>query len=228
MQTRLITLCATVAAAACSCGVAAGAAPITVFDNFGPGNGGFEYNGGTSWLIAPGGGFPPVQQAQQFTLGESGALSDIYLGLTQLIPHNGNTVRVRLTDNSGPNPESSNLIEQWTIVNAPSQAGTSVVHLQSILAPVLNAGEQYWIWIEGVSGPGVGGFGGGSHRWGYNTTGDMQIMQQKNVDGVLPLLQWRDQVLSTAGAMRIDIIPSPGTLAIFGLAGFAAARRRRH
>ena len=58
----------------------------TVYNNFGPGNEGFEYSTGESWMIAGNNSyFNYVEQAHAFTPSSSGPLAYIYIGLMEVL-----------------------------------------------------------------------------------------------------------------------------------------------
>lgn len=204
------------------CNAAALAEPITVYNNFGPGNDGFEVWLGWSWMLAaPGSGFDPVQNAQWFQPGASGPLSDIYIGLRKVIPPYRN-VFVRLcADNNFEPPTEADILEEWLVDTAPlAFAGVGQappVRLVSVLHPMLDAQRRYVLWV-GLNES------GGSAAWQPNIYDQLEPRRQRTY----PYGIWTWQALTSdrAGALRVDIVPEPASLALL-LFGLLPVVRRR-
>jgi len=195
---------------------------VVAYNNFGPGNNGFEVYLGWSWMLAaPGSGFDPVQNAQWFTPSTGGPLSDIYIGLRKVIPPYRN-VFVRLcADNGFAPPTEADILEQWLVDTAPlAFAGVGQappVRLVSVLQPVLDAGRPYVIWV-GLNES------GGSAAWQPNIYDELAPRRQRTY----PYGVWTWQALdySRAGALRVDVVPEPASLAVLLLGLLPVARRR--
>ncbi|MFH1999771.1 MAG: hypothetical protein ABIK28_08825 [Planctomycetota bacterium] len=133
----------------------------TVYDNYGPGSGGFEYDCNTAWFLAgQGSGFNYVEQAHVFTSSKSGNLSDIYLGLGKVLSFNKCTIKLA-PDKGGP-PSDNDVLETWVLNDLPPIYLGEVTQLVSVEQPYLTAGQSYWIWISVDSGS--------SAAWGQNVT----------------------------------------------------------
>jgi len=177
------------------------AQPITVYNNFGPGNNGFEYETGMSWLIA--GfftGFYYVEQAQSFTPAESGYLSDIYAGLMVAFIFDQGTVK--LAADSGGLP-SEDVLESWVLNDLPSNGGGEprpATNLVSVEHPYLTAGQTYWVWISAEDGS--------SAAWGENVTGSIGHMAQRGYVNYVGYV-WDDMGSQTLGALQVDITYEP-------------------
>ncbi len=177
--------------------IASAAQAITVYNNFGQGSGGFEYNTEESWFIAGFySGFDYVEQAGAFTPSESGALSDLYLGLGVVLLQNETTIK--LAPNNGTPPSDEDLLETWIVTDLPFLYSGDNVHLVSQNQPYLTAGESYWIWIAVDQGSSAG--------WGQNVTGATGPIVQRCYSAYQGGLYWEDIIPSeTLGALRIDV-----------------------
>lgn len=176
----------------------------TVYDNFGPGSGGFEYSWNESWFIAGfGSGFDYVETAQVFTPSASGDLTDIYLGLGKVLSLNQCTVQLVLDNGSGP-PLAEDVMETWVLYDLPSLYLGEVVQLVSVEQPYLTAGQSYWIRISVDDGSSAG--------WGRNVTGATGHIMQYVYDfyeGFIWVDVGYDWWLS---AMRVDVAGGPETV----------------
>jgi hypothetical protein len=218
MSTNRIWALVLVVAVACS--TAALADGITVYNNFGPGNDGFEVYTGWSWMIAGvGSGFDPVQNAQWFSPSDSGPLSDIYIALRRVIPpYKDMFVRLCANNNFEP-PTEANVVEEWlvnpaTLPFAGSQGAPA--HLVSALQPTLEAGQSYVIW--------VGFDNNGNGAWAPNIFNEYVPRRQRTYE--YSGWQWQPLGDARAGALRVDIVPEPASLALL-LCGLLTVVRRR-
>jgi hypothetical protein len=184
-----------------ACAGTAMAEPVTVYDNFGPGSGGFEYETGMSWMLAGFySGFVYVEQAQSFTPGETGYLADIYVGLMEVL--GVNECYVMLAPDHGAPPSEGDVLETWVLYgdDLPPPGGGEprpATRLVSYVHPLLTAGQSYWIWIRVNQGS--------SASWGLNVTGAIGHMMQYKY--VYPYgYIWEDMALQTLGALRVDVI----------------------
>jgi len=119
------------------------AQPVTVYNNFGSGNGGFDYSTGTSYMIAGfNTGFLYVEQAQTFTPSVSGYLTDIYLGVGKVLSFNQCTIH--LVPDLGTFPVLQNALETWVLTDLPSIYVGGPTHLVSVNHSFLTAGQSYW------------------------------------------------------------------------------------
>ena len=181
--------------------VSMGAAqPVTVYNNFGSGNGGFDYSTGTSYMIAGfNTGFLYVEQAQTFTPNVSGYLTDIYLGMGMVLSFTTGTIH--LVPDLGSFPLPQDALESWVLNALPSiYVGQPTTHLVSVNHPFLAAGQSYWVWISVGNGSSAG--------WGQNVTGAIGHMAQRQFEyDYLWVDQGNDNPLA---AMQVDITYSVG------------------
>lgn len=171
----------------------------TAYNNFGPGDDGWEYNWEESWLIAGvASGFEYVEQAHAFTPDESGNLLDIYLGMGKVI--NLNQCTIKLAPDTGTPPTDDDVLESWVLNDLPPYWLGEVVQIESVEQPYLTAGQDYYIWITVDLGS--------SAAWGKNVTNSMGHMMQYVYDSSQGY-HWEDCGYSLLGAMRIDVLSGP-------------------
>ena len=176
-------------------------ATATVYNNFGPGSGGFEYETSMCWMIAGHYSyFIYVEQAQSFTPSETGHLTDIYVGLTEVL--GVNECHVKLAPDYGGPPSEDDVLETWVLYSGDLPLGGGgeprpATRLVSYDHPLLTAGQSYWIWIAVDEGS--------SAAWGENVTGATGHMMQCVYEYVYT---WEDMGAQTLGAMRVDVISS--------------------
>lgn len=189
--------------------VLAGAAhgQIAVFDNFGPD---FDYEIGTGYTVTGAGG-QLVNQAEAFSPSIGGEFASIYIALN--LDSGPNTALIMLhADNAG---EPGAMLEMWNVNDEMGQFGqwNTPLNLTSAGGIDLIADQTYWIVAHGVRDV--------SSIWNFNNTGGVGMHGTQSGGGGWDVQQ------GTQGAFRVDIVPAPGTLALLGLGGLAAARRRR-
>ena len=189
--------------------VLAGAAhgQIVVFDNFGPE---FDYEIGTGYTVSGADG-RIVNQGDAFVPSESGELAGIYIALN--LQSGSNTALVMLhADNAG---EPGAMLETWNISDEMGQFGqwNTPLHLISVGGVELVTDQTFWVVAHGVRDV--------VSVWNFNNIGSVGMHASQSGGGV-----W-DVQMGKQGAFRVDIVPAPGTLALLGLGGLAAARRRR-
>jgi hypothetical protein len=193
-----------------ACGAVATADTIMAYNNFGPGNDGFEYLTGTSWAM--GGYLGPKQHAQSFTAEAGGPLTDVYLGIFNVL--SGGNVTIRVANNINfAGPTYADILEEWFVASVPGSSGSPVTHLVSQNQPLLDAGENYWLWITVATGT-VG--------WGYAPDSSLSVPRRtRNSDTDA----WGALTYGRPGALRVDVVPEPQALVLL-LAGLAVFGRR--
>jgi hypothetical protein len=134
--------------------LAPAAGALTIYDNFGPDHGGFDYNWGLGWTVA-GVDVPAqfgVEQAMGFTASATGTLSDIWVAMWYVPLDEGyDEVTVYLTSNpNGQPPTPGDVLEQWTLTEFGSWSQWNPPHhLVSDGGTVIEEGQSYWLWAVG-------------------------------------------------------------------------------
>ena len=123
----------------------------TAYNNFGPGNNGWDYNWGLGWTIAGTnvGSQYYVEQAMAFESAVDGYVSDVWVAISY-VPLSGSpdTVILRLAENpEGLPPDSANIMEEWTLTEFDnwSQWNTPI-HLAGNGTSYIEQGKSYWLW----------------------------------------------------------------------------------
>ncbi len=173
-------------------------AQTTVYNNFGPGNGGFDYNWGLGWTVA-GPDVPNqygVEQAFQFTPTASGVVSDVWVAMWYVpLDQLPDEVTFRIaTDPDGLPPKLENVMEEWVITEFESWDHWSPPHhLVGSGASRLEAGKTYWLWAEG----------GQTTRCGWCMNPDPRVLLPHTLrrEGE----NWLGISNETASAVRIDV-----------------------
>lgn len=137
--------------------VSSASANVTVFNDFGPGHDGWDYNYAFGWSVA-GDSVPEqygqygIEQAMGFTSTSSGVVTDIWVGMTCLpgypLP---NEVTLRLARNPhGDPPTSDDILEEWTFDAIESWAEwRQPHHVVGDGSASLEQGASYWLWAVG-------------------------------------------------------------------------------
>ncbi|MFG0293858.1 MAG: PEP-CTERM sorting domain-containing protein [Phycisphaerales bacterium JB050] len=215
---RLIHCLAVVAAAGL---VVSSASGEIAYNNFGAGNDGFDYNWGLGWSVAGENNSVQfgVEQAFAFTSGMSGELSDIYVPIWYApITSEPDSVTVHIASYSGATaPTTGDILESWTVDITDDWSGWAPPHqLTSAGGVMLDEGARYWIWMEAANDVTWAG-------WGMNPDPGYTLEHTLRREGE----DWLDISQSTAGALRVDVIPAPGSTALLAIGVGAVARRRR-
>ena len=127
---------------------------ITVYNNFGPGHEGWDYDWGMGWTVA-GENVPAqygVEQAMAFTSTASGVLADIWVAFWYVpLDPQADVVTIYLARNSsGLPPAPGDVLEQWTITEFGSWSQWNPPqHLPGSGTATLAEGESYWLWAVG-------------------------------------------------------------------------------
>ncbi|RJP32472.1 MAG: hypothetical protein C4547_13820 [Phycisphaerales bacterium] len=173
-------------------------AQTTIYNNFGPGHEGWDYNWGLGWTVA-GPDVPNqygVEQAFRFTPSEGGVVSDIWVAMWYVpLDQLPDEVTVRLPadpDGGPPNPE--NVLEDWVITEFESWDHWSPPHhLAGSGRSRLEAGKSYWLWAVG----------GQTTRCGWCMNVDPRVLLphtlRREGENWLPIAN------ETASAVRIDV-----------------------
>jgi len=208
--------------AALAVGVLASAAhgATTVYNNFGPGNGGFDYNWGLGWTVAGKDVASQygVEQAFLFTPSASGIVSDIWVAIWYVPLDAGqDVVKVLLTRNPlGIPPRPEDVMETWTITSFESWTHWSPPrHLVGNGASHLEMGQSYWLWAVGGDTTWCG--------WCMNLDPALTLPHTLRREGE----NWLPIGYETASAFRVDVIVPEPTLLGFLAAGLLPLLRRR-
>jgi hypothetical protein len=173
-------------------------AQITVYNNFGPGNGGWDYNYGMGWTVA--GINVPAQygceQAMGFQSTASGAVSDVWVAFFYCpLDTLTDIVTVKLAENpNGLPPTPENVMEEWTITEFQSWSQWSPPHhLEGSGASNLQESSSYWLWASG----GITTWCG----WCLNINPALTCPHTLRREGE----NWLPISLETASAFRVDV-----------------------
>jgi hypothetical protein len=185
-------------------------ASVVIFSDF---SAGYGYRTDAVWGF---GGPLDLQRAEPFTpTGNSYTLDSIKLAVE--LESGTDRILVSLVDDSSGRPGTSAL-ESFSVTGlAPWPAG-SVLTVDSLTHPVLNAGTQYWLVL-------VGGDSTTSAGWNLNSVGLSTESNVYRFDGGA----WGFRPLSAPGAFETNgtVIPEPATLSLSALGCLAMLRRRR-
>ena len=182
-----------------------------IFNNFGEGD---TYQTGTGWTLSDGAPLGnDTDQGDAFTVvGGSYFLDqiDVAIGLVTGI----NRIFLDLYDDAGGQPGS--VLDSAVIDGQMGQFGGANAPIVALFSggTLLVEGVQYWV----IASTDVDTWA----AWNLNSTNDIgphAIRQNMGAWGISD---------NTRGAFRvIGTLPAPGALALFGLAGLGARRRRR-
>lgn len=178
--------------------IAASAPAVTVYDNFGPDHDGFDYNWGLGWTVA-GTDVPAqfgVEQAMAFTSPASGVLADIWIAMwyVPIDPQPDEVVIYLVHDPDGQPPQSSNILQQWTLTEFGSWSQWNPPHhLQGDGVTELMAGETYWLWAVGGPTTWCG--------WCMNLDPSLLCAHAMRREGE----DWLPVAQETASAFRVDL-----------------------
>lgn len=181
-------------------------AQTTVYNNFGPGNGGWDYNYGLGWTVA-GENVPAqygVEQAMGFTATASGTVSDIWLGMWYVpIDPQVDVVTIRLTRNpNGQPPTMQDVMEEWTLTEFESWSQWNPPHhLRGKGTSYLENGESYWIWASGGDTTWCG--------WCMNIDPSLTCPHTMRREGE----NWLNINNETASVFRVDVVDGTGLAA---------------
>jgi Secretion system C-terminal sorting domain len=176
---------------------------VTVYNNFGAGQDGWDYTHTTGWTIS---GYDVaqqygVEQAMGFESTADGMMSDIWLAVSYCTPSSlPDTVVVFLVENpDGLPPDSANIIEEWTIAGFGSWSQWNTpFHLEGNGTSYLQEGKSYWLWAIGKETTWT--------MWCLNEDPALtcpHTIRRENED-------WLNISNETAGAFRVDVICNVG------------------
>jgi hypothetical protein len=186
------------------------AAPIVVYDNFGPGQtydttGAYSVTGAAVPRLGQG------EEALSFTPASTVTLHSLLLPLTYLTGTNSLLVSLRADAGGQPAPTA---LESFTFTGLPTFFNSAVVEADSTLDPLLQAGLTYWVTVF----PGAADTGGG---WLLNSTG--AVGRSFSSDGST----WTSTPTNTSPALEVlgdpAAVPEPPTLALLLLLGVGVA-----
>jgi len=206
-----------VAAALVAAGALAGSANAATIFNSGTPDGGFF--GFTGYDV-----FVGQSVAVAFTAGQSYSLDRIGVWMMSNDFDNAGrtfTLSLRTDANGGATHPGSTILESWNMATGAVGWNPVLDVAESVLHPILNAGQTYWIVAESSEEPFV------DPVWVW--AGNADPILSGNIDWQSgPDWQTGYTYGSAPGAVvEGTLVPSVGTLSLAGLAGLAAARRRR-
>ena len=187
-------------------------APVYVYNSFGPGNSFVAY---ADWGISGAGNPGDVGHGESFVPGLTGNLDTLQVAVGQLSGGTG-LVNFYVAADAGGIP--GGVMESFMNVAAPASA--SLVTMDSITHPLLQAGANYWLYAEPAQNTTTVG-------WFVNNQGYANRYAQEGPPGV-----WTSAavVVGSNGAFDVSVVPVPEpsvmALAIFGLGLFCLRRLR--
>ena len=173
-------------------------AQITVYNNFGPGYGGWDYNYSMGWTVA-GENVPTqygVEQAMGFQSTASGVVTDIWVAFFYApFSTYPDEVTILLAGNpQGLPPDSANVMETWTLTEFETWSQWSPPHhLQGNGHSELEEAASYWLWAIGGETTWCG--------WCLNINPSLTCPHTLRREGE----NWLPISNETASAFRVDI-----------------------
>ncbi len=175
---------------------------VTIYNNFGAGHDGWDYDWGIGWTVA-GENVPAqygVEQAMAFEATASGTLSDIWVAMWYVpLDAQPDLVTVYLARNpSGLPPEPEDILEQWTITQFGSWSQWNPPqHLTGNGSTIIAEGESYWLWAVGGPTTWCG--------WCLNLDPALTCPHTLRREGE----DWLPIGNETASAFRVDLLEDP-------------------
>lgn len=173
-------------------------AQVTVYNNFGPGHDGWDYNFGLGWTVAGDSVASQygVEQAMEFQSTADGMVTDIWVAFFY-VPFSlpPDTVTIRLTGNpDGLPPVPEDVMEEWILTEFETwDQWSPPIHLQGNNVSMLQDGESYWLWAIGGETTWCG--------WCLNIDPNLTCPHTLRREGE----DWLPIYDETASAFRIDV-----------------------
>lgn len=177
-------------------------AQVTIYDNFGTGHDGWDYDWGMGWTVS-GENVPAqygVEQAMAFEAAGSGTLGDIWVAMWYVpLDAQPDLVTVYLARNpSGLPPVPEDILEQWTITQFGSWSQWNPPqHLTGNGSTIITEGESYWLWAVGGPTTWCG--------WCLNLDPALTCPHTLRREGE----NWLPVGNETASAFRVDLADDP-------------------
>lgn len=173
---------------------------VTVFNDFGPGHDGWDYNWGLGWTIAGENltGQYGVEQAMGFTSPSTGVVSDVWVAMWyRPLDSLPDEVTLRLARNpNGQPPRPEDVMEEWLITDFDSWSQWNPpIHLEASGTSLLEAGASYWLWASGGETTWCG--------WCMNSNPGYTCRHTLRREGE----DWLPIANETASAFRVDAWP---------------------
>lgn len=194
-----------------SAGIAAGASAQVIFDNFGAGD---TYQSGSGWTISGSGS--PVgtdwDQGDGFTPSQGGAVATIEIAMGLVT--GPNEFSLTLYDDNAGVPGTA-IWSSGPIVGQMGSFGNMNPPIAVNVGGAANvfAGSQYWLVASSADTTWA--------AWNQNSISDIGPHVNSQNGG-----PWNASN-TTRGAFRVTLVPSPAGLALLGMGGLVAVRRRR-
>ena len=128
-------------------------AQVTVYNNFGQGHDGWDYNYGLGWTISGDSVQAQygVEQAMGFEASIAGFVTDIWVAISY-VPSSSpaDTVIIRLVENPlGLPPDTAYIMEEWVLTDFDDwYQWNEPIHLVAGNTSELLDGQSYWLWAH--------------------------------------------------------------------------------
>ncbi len=173
-------------------------AQTTVYNNFGPDHGGWDYTYNFGWTVAGENVDPQfgVEQAMSFQSRADGVVTDIWVAFF-CVPSSTfpDTVTIKLCENpQGLPPEPGDIMEEWIITEFDDwNQWDPPHHLVGSGTSYLEAGLNYWLWAAGDETTQTG--------WCMNYQPSLTCPHTLRREGE----DWLPVANETASAFRVDV-----------------------
>lgn len=178
-------------------------AQVTIYNNFGEGHDGWDYNYGLGWTISGDSvqNQYGVEQAMGFEAAGSGFVTDIWVAISY-VPSSAysDTVTVRLVENpQGLPPDTAFIMEEWVLTDFDDwYQWNEPIHLIGSNTSELISGNSYWLWAIAADRTWT--------MWCMNEDPSLTCPHTIRREGE----NWLSVSNETVSAFRIDVSPGIG------------------
>ncbi len=133
----------------------------------------------------------------------------------------GSDVRFEVWGDTGAGPDPFNVIASTGTLSIGDTSGLQ--YFQANASGSMTSGNMYWFIITGVGETGPGSYQTGGHTQNSQYNDNGTFWYSNDPAGI----SFDGQRLTPEMAFHVGTIPAPASLALLGLGGLSAARRRR-